>query len=109
MRVPLSMEKPECLQDNSVRANSRLSSPLFKKRATTSRLQASHSSKIIELLASRPGWVFSREKILDSLWGDKKTVTDRSVDVHIKLLRDKLGPAGRHMANIRGVGYKLQE
>jgi DNA-binding CsgD family transcriptional regulator len=44
MRVPLSMEKPECLQDNSVRANSRLSSPLFKKRATTLCLQASLSS-----------------------------------------------------------------
>jgi DNA-binding response OmpR family regulator len=65
--------------------------------------------KIMELLASRPGWVFSRDKILDHLWGDEKTVTERSVDVHIKHLRDKLGPAGRHIANIRGVGYKLQQ
>ncbi len=65
--------------------------------------------KIMELLASRPGWVFSRDKILDHLWGDEKTVTERSVDVHIKHLRDKLGPAGHHIANIRGVGYKLQQ
>jgi two-component system phosphate regulon response regulator PhoB/two-component system alkaline phosphatase synthesis response regulator PhoP len=65
--------------------------------------------KIVELLASRPGWVFSREKILDHLWGDEKTVTERSVDVHIKHLRDKLGLAGRHIGNIRGVGYRIQE
>jgi DNA-binding response OmpR family regulator len=65
--------------------------------------------KIMELLASRPGWVFSREKILDRLWGDEKTVTERSVDVHIKHLRDKLGRAGRHIRNIRGVGYKIEE
>jgi two-component system phosphate regulon response regulator PhoB/two-component system alkaline phosphatase synthesis response regulator PhoP len=65
--------------------------------------------KIIELLASRPGWVFSREKILDHLWGDEKTVTERSVDVHIKHLRDKLGRAGRHLGNVRGVGYRIRE
>jgi DNA-binding response OmpR family regulator len=65
--------------------------------------------KLLELMASRPGWIFSREKILDSLWGDEKSVTDRSVDVHIKNLREKLGPAGRHIRNIRGMGYKVVE
>jgi DNA-binding response OmpR family regulator len=65
--------------------------------------------KLLELLASRPGWIFSREKILDSLWGDRKSVTDRSVDVHIKNLREKLGTAGRHIRNIRGMGYKVVE
>ena len=62
---------------------------------------------ILQLLASRPGWVFSRERILDHLWGEEKTVTDRSVDAHIKHLRDKLGPAGSRIVNVRGVGYKL--
>ncbi len=52
--------------------------------------------RLLHLLASRTGWVFSREKILDHLWGDEKNVTDRSVDVHVKHLRDKLGPAGEH-------------
>ncbi len=65
--------------------------------------------KIIQLLSSRIGWVFPRDRILDHLWGDEKTVTDRSVDVHIKHLRDKLGPAGRHIRNVRGMGYKLVE
>ncbi len=63
--------------------------------------------RILHLLATRPGWVFSREKILDHLWGDEKNVTDRSVDVHVKHLRDKLGPGGRMVVNVRGVGYKL--
>jgi DNA-binding response OmpR family regulator len=63
--------------------------------------------RILHFLASRSGWVFSREKILDHLWGDEKNVTDRSVDVHVKHLRDKLGPAGKMIVNVRGIGYKL--
>jgi DNA-binding response OmpR family regulator len=63
--------------------------------------------RILQLLASRAGWVFSREKILDHLWGDEKSVTDRSVDVHVMHLRDKLGAAGERIVNVRGVGYKL--
>lgn len=62
---------------------------------------------ILQLLASRPGWVFSREKILGHLWGDEKSVTDRSVDVHMKHLREKLAPSGGRIVSIRGVGYKL--
>ena len=64
--------------------------------------------KLLEQLASRPSWVFSREKILDRLWGDEKSVTDRSVDVHIRHLPEKLGPAGSRIVNVRGVGYKLE-
>jgi DNA-binding response OmpR family regulator len=63
---------------------------------------------ILKMLAEKPGWVFSREKILDLLWGNEKDVFDRTVDVHIKNLRDKLGPAGKLIKNIRGVGYKLE-
>jgi DNA-binding response OmpR family regulator len=63
--------------------------------------------RILQLLAGRVGWVFSREKILDYLWGNEKNVTDRSVDVHVKHLRDKLGAQGARILNVRGVGYKL--
>ena len=65
--------------------------------------------RILQLLASKKGWVFSREKVLDYLWGSEKTVVDRTVDVHIKHLREKLGPAAKLIKNIRGVGYKLEE
>jgi two-component system phosphate regulon response regulator PhoB/two-component system alkaline phosphatase synthesis response regulator PhoP len=64
--------------------------------------------KILHLLAQNQGKVFSRERILDHLWGNEKAVIDRTVDVHIKNLRDKLGPAGERVKNIRGVGYKVQ-
>jgi len=63
---------------------------------------------ILKLLAEKPGWVYSREKILDYLWGDEKDVFDRTVDVHIKNLRDKLGSAASLVKNIRGVGYKIE-
>ena len=65
--------------------------------------------KILQLLASRKGRVFSRDQILDFLWGSEKAVIDRTVDVHIRNLREKLGEAAALIKNIRGVGYKLEE
>jgi len=65
--------------------------------------------KILVLLAGKSGRVFSRDQILDVIWGHDKIVLDRTVDVHIKNLRDKLGPAAALIKNIRGVGYKLEE
>ncbi len=62
--------------------------------------------KILELLLSRPGWVFSREKILDFLWGTDKIVIDRTVDVHIRHLRQKMGELSSNIKNVRGIGYK---
>ncbi len=65
--------------------------------------------KILEILASDQGRVFSREQILDRLWGQDKIVVDRTVDVHIRNLREKLGPAADLIKNVRGVGYKVEE
>jgi DNA-binding response OmpR family regulator len=64
--------------------------------------------KILVLLAQNRGKVFTRDRILDHLWGNEKAVLDRTVDVHIKNLRDKLGTSGEIIRNVRGVGYKLQ-
>jgi len=64
---------------------------------------------ILQILASKKGWVFSREKIIDILWEGEKAVIERTVDVHVKNLREKLGKAGRYIKNIRGVGYKIEE
>lgn len=63
---------------------------------------------ILHLLAIHPGWVYSRNQILDHLWGNDKIVIDRTIDVHIRNLREKLGNAGRIIKNVRGVGYKLE-
>ncbi len=65
--------------------------------------------KMLRLLASRKGRVFTRDQILDHLWGNEKAVIDRTVDVHIRNLREKLGPAASLIKNIRGAGYKLEE
>jgi two-component system phosphate regulon response regulator PhoB/two-component system alkaline phosphatase synthesis response regulator PhoP len=65
--------------------------------------------KILTLLASKKGWVFTRDQILDFLWGQEKAVLDRTVDVHIKHLREKLGKTSELIKNVRGVGYKLEE
>lgn len=63
---------------------------------------------ILRMLASRKQRVFTRDQILDYLWGKEKIVVDRTVDVHIRHLREKLGRAGRLIKNVRGVGYKLE-
>ncbi len=64
--------------------------------------------KILQLLSSKQGWVFSRDNILQYLWGHEKTVVDRTVDVHVRHLREKLGKAAYLVKNIRGVGYKIE-
>jgi DNA-binding response OmpR family regulator len=65
--------------------------------------------RILQLLASKRGWVFSRDQILDYLWGQEKAVLDRTIDVHIKHLREKLGEATHFIKNVRSVGYKFEE
>jgi two-component system phosphate regulon response regulator PhoB len=64
---------------------------------------------ILYCLARRPGWVFTRYKIVDAVRGDEYPVTDRSVDVQIVGLRKKLGQAGQYIETVRGVGYRFKE
>jgi len=65
--------------------------------------------RILKILASKKGWVFTRAQILDYLWGQDKAVLDRTIDVHIKNLREKLGKAAKFIKNVRGLGYKIEE
>jgi len=65
--------------------------------------------KILHFLARRPGWVFTRYQLVEASRGEDADVTDRSVDVHIASLRKKLGPAGKYVETVRGVGYRLAE
>jgi two-component system phosphate regulon response regulator PhoB/two-component system alkaline phosphatase synthesis response regulator PhoP len=64
--------------------------------------------RILSFLASKSGRVFSRDQILDHLWGHEKAVVDRTVDVHIRNIREKLGQAANLIKNVRGVGYKVE-
>ncbi|MBD3333433.1 response regulator [candidate division GN15 bacterium] len=65
--------------------------------------------RILLLLARRPGWVFTRDQIVNWSRGEDTIVTDRAVDVQIVGLRKKLGDWGKHIETVRGVGYRLQE
>ncbi|MCK4538353.1 MAG: response regulator transcription factor [Candidatus Krumholzibacteria bacterium] len=64
---------------------------------------------MLHQLARRPGWVFTRQQLIDVARGEDYPVTDRSVDVHIVGLRKKLGPLGKLIETVRGVGYKFGE
>ncbi len=61
--------------------------------------------ELLSLLASQPGKVFSRDKILASVWGTDVVVGDRTIDVHIRKLREKLGD--EYFKTVKGVGYKF--
>ncbi len=63
---------------------------------------------ILEFLARNPGWVFSRNKIINAVRGKDYPVTERSVDVQILGLRKKLGAMGDYIQTVRGVGYRLK-
>lgn len=60
---------------------------------------------LLYLLASKPGKVFTREKILKKIWGVDVIVNDRTIDVHIRKLREKLGEG--YIKTIKGIGYKF--
>jgi two-component system, OmpR family, alkaline phosphatase synthesis response regulator PhoP len=64
---------------------------------------------ILELLVGRPGWVFSRQQIIDQIRGYDYSITPRAVDVQIFGLRKKLGSAGACVETVRGIGYRVRE
>jgi len=65
--------------------------------------------RLLRLLAGRPGWVFTRNQIVNAVRGEDYPVTERSVDVHVVGLRKKLGRAGEYIETVRGVGYRFRE
>lgn len=62
--------------------------------------------ELLFLLASKPGKVFTRENILEKIWGDDVLVIDRTIDVHIRKVREKLGD--QYISTVKGVGYKFE-
>lgn len=62
--------------------------------------------ELLFLLASKPGKVFTRDYILEKIWGDEVLVVDRTIDVHIRKLREKIGDS--YIGTVKGVGYKFE-
>jgi two-component system phosphate regulon response regulator PhoB len=65
--------------------------------------------RLLSTLMARPGRVMTRERLLDEVWGSEITVTSRTIDTHLKRLREKLGAAGELIETVRGVGYRFAE
>ena len=63
--------------------------------------------ELLSLLVSKPGKVFTREEIYSSVWGVNVVVGDRTIDVHIRKLREKIG--NEHIKTLKGIGYKFVE
>ena len=63
--------------------------------------------ELLSLLASKPGKVFTRDEIFQTVWGDNVIVGDRTIDVHIRKLREKIGD--EYIKTVKGVGYKFSE
>jgi two-component system phosphate regulon response regulator PhoB len=64
---------------------------------------------LLERLMTRPGRVMTRDFLLEHVWGADISVTARTIDTHLKRLREKLGPAGELIETVRGVGYRFAE
>ncbi len=98
--------------DGNVRAFGPISMDIDRHQVTAGgkTVELTHTEyAILKTLISRPGFVFSRARILDNLWDSSVAVTERTVDVHIKHLREKLGSAGQYIVNVRSVGYKIDD
>lgn len=63
--------------------------------------------ELLYLLASKPGKVYTRDVILNNIWEESVVVTNRTIDVHIRKLREKLGD--RYVSTVKGVGYKFED
>jgi len=62
--------------------------------------------ELLSFLASRPGRVFSRDEILENVWGNEVLVVDRTIDVHVRKIREKLNE--KFIYTVKGVGYKFE-
>ncbi len=81
---------------------------VFKGEEEEERLRLPRKEfEILYLLATRPGKVASRQEILDTIWGADVYVTPRTVDVHVRKIRDKIGES--YIETVTGVGYRLKE
>lgn len=63
--------------------------------------------ELLNLFLSNPGLVFSRDKLMNKIWGVDFEGETRTVDVHIRTLRQKLGTCGEYIETVRNVGYKV--
>ena len=104
--APETADTPELLQHGKLS----LDTARHRCEAAGQRIELTAKEfQLLRMLMSRPGRVMSRERLLDEVWGPDVTVTLRTIDTHMKRLREKLGDEGSTISTIRGVGYRFAE
>ena len=102
------LEKSTVIQTSSGEKSIKIDRETYTvKIENTELLLPKKEFELLELLASRPGKVFNREQILAIVWGNETIVGERTIDVHIRKLREKLGDD--YIRTIKGVGYTFNE
>ena len=87
----------------AVMSSERVMSPVVRGTLTATEF------KLLTLLAQRAGRVQSRDHLLRDVWEYDSLIDTRTVDTHMRRLREKLGPASKHLDTVRGVGYRFVE
>ena len=64
--------------------------------------------ELLRLFLQHPGMAFTRDQLMEKVWGTDYYGETRTIDMHIRTLRQKLGPCGEHIATVRGVGYRWE-
>jgi DNA-binding response OmpR family regulator len=110
-RVKAVLRRTERPQDSNLISLAELSVDLDKFEATAEGdpINLTYAEfRILSLLISSVGRVFTRQQIIDRIWDEGRVVTHKTVDVHIAHLRRKLGEHGKLIKAVRGVGYKIE-
>ncbi|MDO8541805.1 MAG: response regulator transcription factor [Opitutaceae bacterium] len=80
---------------------------VLRREATTATIPMEF--KLLETLIRDAGRVYRREELLRQVWHHETGSTSRTVDTHMRRLREKLGPAARHLETVRGIGYRFSQ
>lgn len=99
-------------KDEDVLATGKIVMDMSRHKVTANKKEITLSPKefnLLKVLIQRAGRVQSRERLLEEVWDISSDVTTRTVDTHIKRLREKLGKEGGMIETVRGVGYRIEE
>ncbi|MEW5843962.1 MAG: response regulator transcription factor, partial [Bacteroidota bacterium] len=114
-RVKSNLRKSETMQSDAAASKEITAGPLVINREKYQvLLDGDHvvlpkkEFEILAYLASNPGKVFHRDKILSDVWGDDIYVVERTIDVHVRKIREKLGEYADLIETIKGVGYRFK-
>ncbi|MGH0033007.1 MAG: response regulator [Myxococcota bacterium] len=111
IRAVLRRRAPEAPADRALEHGALRIEP-DRHRCFVEQSEVELTAKEFELLRSlmqRPGRVMTRDQLLDEVWGTDIAVTSRTIDTHLKRLREKLGPASDLIETVRGVGYRFAD